>query len=656
MAVTAATLTTIAVFLPIAYVHGVAGELFAPQAWTVTFALLASLVVSLTVLPMLAARFLRLEGATEGPEPAASEPGDAGDPDGSEPATQPGLLEGPRRAAGFVLRLMAALPLFWLRGIFWLVGLILAPVVTVFGKVYDAVAAAYHAALELCLRHRLATVVAALALASFSGYLAWQMPWELMPPINTGRFEAQLDAPPGTPFEELESMVIRLDGAARATPRVESTFATLGLETATSPGAASGAMALAPTRAFLTVVMEGERSRQGTAEVEVAMDAIRSAAAGFPNATLLIDAQRSPLQRLAGQEAGGFRIAVQGDDLDVLEGLALEAAERIGTIPGLEDVTAHTSRGNPEIRIRVRRDVATRYQIQVSEVTEALIGALQGRLANTQYAEFDRRVDIRVTARGDEDGLVSVLDRSYPTPMGPVPLRELVEQTYAAGPTEIIRSDRIREIPITATLSGVRLSEAIAAAQVDLGQMEWPAGYRFRVAGEQEEVEASFSSLVWALLLSALLVYMVMASQFESLNHPFVILLSLPLGWVGVVLALAVTGQSINIVAIIGAVVLTGIIVNDAIVKIDTINRLRRQGYELRQAVLEGSELRLRPILMTSMTTTCALIPMALGLGAGAELQQPLAIAIIGGESTGTLLTLLVIPVVYELLDRKKKG
>ncbi len=659
MAVTAATFTTIAVFLPIAYVHGVAGELFAPQAWTVTFALLASLVVSLTVLPMLAARFLRLEGAGSGRQSSEAAPESAGDDsesaeDDSE-STRAGLLRDSRRVAGRLLTWVVALPLFWLRGMLWLIGLVLAPVVAVFGRVYDAVAATYHAALDFCLRHRLVTVVAALSLATFSGYLASQMPWELMPPINTGRFEAQIDAPPGTPFEELEAMVMRLDEAARSAPGVRSTFATLGLETATSPGAASGAMALAPTRAFLTVIMEGERSRQGTGEIEVAMDAVRSTAASFRNATLLIDPQRSPLQRLAGQDAGGFRVAIQGDDLATLEQLAQEAVGRLRSIPGLDDVTGHTSRGNPEIQIRVKRDVATRYSVQVSQVTEALIGALQGMLATTQYAEFDRRVDIRVTAHGDENGLASVLDRSFPTPNGPVPLRELVEQTFAAGPTEVIRSDRIREIPITATLTSTRLSEAVAAAREELGQMSWPVGYRYRVAGEQQEVEASFSSLMWALMLSALLVYMVMASQFESLNHPFVIMLSLPLGWVGVILALVATGQSLNIVALIGAVVLTGIIVNDAIVKIDTINRLRRQGHERREAVLVGSELRLRPILMTSVTTTCALIPMALGLGAGAELQQPLAIAIIGGESTGTLLTLLVIPVIYELFDRDKK-
>jgi len=213
----------------------------------------------------------------------------------------------------------------------------------------------------------------------------------------------------------------------------------------------------------------------------------------------------------------------------------------------------------------------------------------------------------------------------------------------------------MRELVITATLTDIRLSEAIERAEAVLADMDVPPGYRYVVAGEQEAVQSSFRSLAWALGLAALLVYMVMAAQFESLLHPFIILLTLPLGWVGVVLALSLTGQSINVVALIGAVVLTGIIVNDAIVKVDTINRLRRDGRPRRAAILEGSALRLRPIVMTSVTTTCALIPMALGLGAGAELQRPLAIAIIGGESTGTLLTLVIIPVIYDLLDREKE-
>ena len=718
MAVSAATLTTIAVFLPIAYVQGVAGELFAPQAWTVTFALLASLVVSLTVLPMLAARFLRLEegdlwhdpfeqrapeaaqGTAESDEDEGAEgldkrylappieesatdrrgvedeeatatesdavavPAEADAAEGRQRrrlrfrpvAALRNLLRGIGQKVAPALPWVVAVPLFWIRGIIWLLRSILQPIATGFGKLYDAVAQLYHVSLNFCLMHRGLTVVGAALLIAWGGYTASRMPWELMPPVNTGRFEVRLDAPPGTPFERLEQMVRELDAAARSVAGVGSTFATLGLETATAPGAAAGALDLSPTRAFLTVLMAGERSRTRADEQEAAMEAVRQVATRFRDATVLIDPERTPLQLLLGGEAVGFRIALRGDDLDRLDTLAAEAVALLSQVPGLDDVVARNPKGNPEIRLVVDRDAVSRYGIQMSQVTDALVSALQGLLADTQYAEFDRRIDIRVTVRGDDDGLESVLDRTFPTPNGSVPLRELVRQTAAAGPTEITRTDRSREVAITATLTGLRLSEAIERAEAALGQMEWPVGYRYVVAGEREAVQSSFRSLGWALVLAALLVYMVMAAQFESLNHPFVILLSLPLGWVGVILALQVTGQSLNVVALIGAVVLTGIIVNDAIVKIDAINRLRREGYDRRRAVLEGSSLRLRPILMTSVTTTCALIPMALGLGAGAELQRPLAIAIIGGESTGTLLTLIVIPVIYELLDREKKA
>jgi len=385
------------------------------------------------------------------------------------------------------------------------------------------------------------------------------------------------------------------------------------------------------------------------------MNAVRDLALGFRGATVLIDPERTPLQMLLGGEAVGFRIALRGDDLDVLGRLAAEGAARLRDIPGLDDVMAHNARGNPEIQLAVDRDAVSRYGLSMNQITDALVGSLEGSVANTQFAEFDRRIDIRVSARGDDDGLATVLDRTFPTPNGPIPMRELVDQRVTAGPTEITRTDRMREIPITATLTGIRLSEAVERAEAAMSELDFPAGYRYVVAGEREAVQSSFRSLGFAFALAALLVYMVMAAQFESLNHPFVILLALPLGWVGVVLGLTLTGQSMNVVALIGAVVLTGIIVNDAIVKVDTINRLRREGCERRKAIVEGSALRLRPIVMTSVTTTCALIPMALGLGAGAELQRPLAIAIIGGESTGTLLTLIVIPVIYDLLDRKKE-
>ncbi len=720
MAITAATFTTVAVFLPIAYVQGVAGELFSPQAWTVTFSLVASLLVSLTVLPMLAARFMRLEegevfrdpfaeateppngehgvaaptgnpsrratggaagrgadGATDaatgaadgaaGGAPDAAEGSDTDSKtDGDEEGTPPTRRRRPtailaaawapvRSMLASLGKLLVALPLFWIRGLLWLLTTLLRPISAAFSAVYDAFAHVYHAALEWALDHRVVTVIGAILMVAAGGYTAYHMPFELMPPVNTGRFEVRLDAPPGTPFQGLEQMVREIDQAARSVEGVESTFATLGLETATAPGAAAGALDLSPTRAFVTVVMGGERSRVRSARQEEAMAAVRAVSERFRDATVLIDPERTPLQMLIGGEAVGFRIALRGDDLDLLDRFSAEAAERLRTIEGLDDVLAHNSRGNPEIRLRVDRDAVSRYELSMNQVTAAIEGALQGALADTEFAEFDRRVPIRITSRTDGESLNEVLDRTFPTSNGGVPLRELVEQVVTAGPTEVSRTDRMREIAVTATLSGLRLSEAIERAEEVLADLDLPPGYRYVVAGEQEAVQSSFRSLAWALGLAALLVYMVMAAQFESLKHPFIILLSLPLGWVGVVLGLHLTGQSINVVALIGAVVLTGIIVNDAIVKVDTINRLRRRGMPRREAVLEGSALRLRPIVMTSVTTTFALIPMALGLGAGAELQRPLAIAIIGGESTGTLLTLVVIPVIYSLFDRGER-
>ena len=369
-----------------------------------------------------------------------------------------------------------------------------------------------------------------------------------------------------------------------------------------------GALDLSPTRAFITVVMAGEGSRTRSQEQDAAMQAVRDVALRFRDSTLLIDPERTPLQMLLGGEAVGFRIALRGDDLDRLDALAEEAVELLADIEGLEDVLANVARGNPEIQLSIDRNAVARYELSMRQVTDALEAALEGSLADTQFAEFDRRINIRISSRRDGETLNQVLDRTFPTSNGGIPMRVLVDQTITAGPTEIHRTDRMREIAITATLTGIRLSEAIERSEAVLARIDFPPGYRYVVAGEREEVESSFRSLGYALGLAALLVYMVMAAQFESLKHPFVILLTLPLGWVGVVIALAATGQSINIVALIGTVVLTGIIVNDAIVKVDTINRLRAEGHPRRRAIIEGSAMRLRPIVMTSVTTTFALI------------------------------------------------
>lgn len=232
-----------------------------------------------------------------------------------------------------------------------------------------------------------------------------------------------------------------------------------------------------------------------------------------------------------------------------------------------------------------------------------------------------------------------------------IPVRELVSYQPVAGPNEIRRENQEREIIITANLRGKKLSQVVPAIQRTIAEMNLPGDYRLVFGGEREEMQTSFRSLLLAFIMSMVLIYMIMAAQFESLLHPFLIMTTVPMGIVGTIILLFLTGQSINAISIIGVIVLIGIVVDNAIVEIDYINQLRRQGKDLRSAVVEGSQVRLRPIMMSSLSTIAGLLPMALGLGRGAELLQPLAIAVAGGLTSSLFLTLVLIPALYEYVE-----
>jgi len=254
------------------------------------------------------------------------------------------------------------------------------------------------------------------------------------------------------------------------------------------------------------------------------------------------------------------------------------------------------------------------------------------------------------------ENIESLLDEQITYEGTLIPLRELVSYEVARGPKEIRRENQQREVLVTANLQGKKISQVAPTIREKIGEMSLPQGYRVVFSGEQEEMTKSFQSLIFAFTLAVLLVYMIMAAQFESLKHPFLILFTLPMGLTGAIWALRIFGQSLNVISIIGMVVLAGIVVNDAIVKIDYTNQLRRRGLSVRESILEASRVRLRPILMTTVTTTLGLFPMSLGLGRGAELQQPMAIAVIGGLLLATFLTLILIPLVYELAESQKRG
>jgi HAE1 family hydrophobic/amphiphilic exporter-1 len=310
--------------------------------------------------------------------------------------------------------------------------------------------------------------------------------------------------------------------------------------------------------------------------------------------------------------------------------------------------------GHPEIQIRFDRERAAALGLAVYEIADRVVDNVRGEVA-TRYSWHDRKIDVLVRAREEDRSSIKKIRQLLVNPESerPIPLEAVADIVVDTGPGEIRRMDQERVALVTANLAYGDLGSAAQEINSMLDRTAVPPSIGVRLAGQNEEMSMSFRSLQFALLLAVFLVYLVMASQFESFLHPFVILLSIPLALIGAVLALAVTGSTISVVVFIGAILLAGIVVNNAIVLIDLINKLRAKGMAKLDAIMEGGRLRLRPILMTTVTTTLGLLPLALGFGEGAEIRAPMAITVIGGLTVSTLLTLVVIPVVYSALDRK---
>ncbi|HET6564431.1 MAG TPA: efflux RND transporter permease subunit, partial [Xanthomonadales bacterium] len=293
--------------------------------------------------------------------------------------------------------------------------------------------------------------------------------------------------------------------------------------------------------------------------------------------------------------------------------------------------------------------------LTVKEVSDQVVGKIRGKVA-TRYSWRDRKIDVLVRIAEDERQSINAVRDLIINPQSdrPVPLSSVAEIVVGEGPAEIRRSDQERVALIEANLAYGDLGSAVEEANRMLAEVKLPYGISMRVTGQSEEMNASFRSLLFALGLAIFLVYLVMAAQFESLVHPFVILFSIPLAGIGVAVALWLTDTRLSVIVFIGLIMLAGIVVNNAIVLVDLINQLRARGMERITAIREAAHLRLRPIMMTTLTTLLGLLPMAFGLGEGSEMRTPMAITVIGGLLTSTMLTLLVVPVMYSLLDRRK--
>jgi len=632
-AITASTLTTISVFGPIIYVEGVAGELFRDLSLAVAFSLLVSLLVALTLLPSLAARF-----AGAGKMEEVSDPAEAPARVGFV-ARAMWFFGAPFRLVRGGWRLAIELVGFWAGGIGRVLGVLFGPLLSTFDAAFDRFSVRYHAALEWSLdRPALVLVASGLALA-VALVLGVGLPRDLLPHVDQGAFTIRLELTEGTSLETTDQAAVLIESTALADPDVEAVFSSVGRNVRAY---ADGEEASGLHTATFQVRVRGD------ADTESVADRIRGLATQFPAGALSVETgQATALGSMLGGSEADVSVRVRGEDLDLVYVMAERIAERVSSVEAMANVRIGTEQGQPQIQVEIDRAACATYGIDPRVVAETVDRAMRGDRA-TEFVDFDRKIDVMVRypeeVRYSRETLEGIRIQG-------VPIRELVSIREAIGPAEVRREEQARVIPVYADVVSGGLDQAIGAIEVALSGLTPTPEVRWNVGGENEEMRRSFRDLAFAFGLALILVYMILAAQFESFMHPFTILMSVPLALVGVVLALMGTSEGVNTMSLIGVVILVGIVVNDAIVKVDFIHQAQKQGLALRAAILEAGRVRLRPIIMTTVTTVLGLTPMAMGIGRGSDLRAPLAIAVIGGLSVATALTLIVVPVVYQTVE-----
>ena len=612
-AVVASTMTTICVFLPIVFVEGVAGQLFKDQALTVTYSLLASLVVALMLIPMLSSIGLEIFFSKE---------------------RSTGKKIGVNNSAA-LLRMIGII--FSTLGkvvtkLFW-------PIYVIFDGVFEVLSELYPHFLRFALRHRFLLISTVFSLAAIVLYNARNLGVELIPEMSQGEFLVDLEWKAGTPLEETVDMVEWIDRAIKEIAGVNMIFSLVGTSGQTGGSASDKKEHTAQLQIKLL---------DDTVEEKVVLK-VREILSDFPGLEYKFShpsyfSFRTPIE-----------IEIAGSNIATLQLIADEVVDRIQGTEGLTDIRSSAEGGQPEIQIVFDRLRLAQLGTTVRQVGQLLQNKLQGEVA-TELVRRDRKIDIRVRALNEERETLEDLKKMVVSPSNysvPVTLENVASISSLDGPAEIRRIDQQRVAIISGNIAGRDLGGVVRDIEKRIGSLSIPSDFSISIGGQNEEMVRSFQSMKFAIALAVFLVYLVMASQFESLLHPFVIMFTIPLGVVGSAFALMMKGENISVVVLIGLIMLSGIVVNNAIVLIDYVNKLRRnQSLSKIEAVIRAGQLRFRPIMMTTATTVLGLLPMAMGLGEGSEIRSPMAITVIGGLIVSTLLTLVVIPIVYTVFDR----
>jgi HAE1 family hydrophobic/amphiphilic exporter-1 len=691
LAMVASTFTSIAVFLPLIFVVGIAGQLFRDQALTITYGQLVSLVVGFTLTPMVLAIEARkaFRKQSEGHAIAERPLSDRLWVRRLQIASR--WVEAKWRiVARFLFRDVAAIILTDLRRLFRGTGHLLSkgvnPALDAFEAVYLRFSKMYQPAVEAALNNKPVVILSAVGLLAVSAYIGNNLGAELIPALTQGEFQFEIRLPEGKALQQTDGIMRPLEEQVVTYPEVRSVFSSVGGSNKNQFARESKEENVAQ----LYVVMKEKKDKLAEART---IERIRAALQQFPELSFTFSrptlfSVKTPVE-----------VEIYAYDLELQRKAANALVTRLQGIRGLNDIRTSTELGNPEIQVRFDREKLARLGLDENTVSNAIRSKVRGDVA-TRYREDDKQIEILVRADENQRNTIESVHNllinlpGQQTPGAPLPappittpnqqafgtatasaapapaiftntgnntgipirLGSIANVSVGRGPSEVRRIRSQRAAVVSANLSGRDLTTVSDEIRRELQQLraQLPAEVTVQLGGQNEELNTSYSSLAFALALAVFLVYLVMASEFESFMHPLIILFSVPFGLVGVVFSLLLTNTTVSVMVLLGVIILIGIVVNNAIVLIDYTNQLREEGYSKREALKLAGEVRMRPILMTMLSSVLGLVPMALGWGEGAEIRAPMAIAVIGGMAFSTMLTLIFIPVMYELLDRKR--
>jgi len=578
-AIAASTITTVVVFLPLFYAGGIAGKISRGLALTVAFALCASLLVALTIIPMIASMLFKKE------------------------RFRPTRFERIRK---------------------W-----------------------YKSVLGFSLGHRKKVIITTGGIFVFTIILVFIIGGEFMPKMDQHFLMMMVRMPPGTNLEETDRVVKQIEETAIKLDGVRDVGVIVGLGEMGEFDAAYGTGPSDVNEAEVWVRLENRNKRRSSEEI---VNELRS---NIPNLHgVKVEFIDPGEMMLGGGEIKPVDIKIFGLDLDSLKSISERVVSRIEGVEGIEDVENSMKAGKPEWKVNIDRELLSNFGLTSFEVANAIKGAMRGVVA-TKLRKGGEETDVRVKFKSEDVAKFEDI-RNLPiiTRTGTkILLKQVAEVEHAIGPVKIEREGNFRKASVTANVIGRDLRSAMGDVRKALNDLSLPQGYFIEFGGEYKEMVSAFKTLGYAFALAIVLVYMVMAVAFESLVHPLVIMFTVPLSWIGAILLLLLSGKTISLVSGIGILILAGIAVNNGIVMVDFINRLRKKGMDRKSAIINGASIRLRPILITAITTILGMLPMVLSKTEGSEMRAPIAITVIGGLLASTLLTLVVIPVVYTIFD-----